>query len=129
MTLKLTLFGGTQKGADDIAQRLPPADENVTASRAFGGVEDLAGEIENERPDLLVVELPALGVTELARVETALARSPATAMVLLTADRSPEYLLRAMRAGVREIVPPSTCCARCAQGCARSSRFPSRATN
>lgn len=105
MTLKLTLFGSTHKGADDIAHRLPQPDDTVTASLAFGGVEDLATEIESSRPDLLVVELPALGVDELARVESALARSPATAMVLMTGDRSPEYLLRAMRAGVREIVP------------------------
>lgn len=105
MALKLTLFASTQKAADDIARRLPPGDDAVAVSRSYGSVDELLAEIEGGRPDLVVAEHPALGSAELARVESALARSPATAMILLSHDQSPDYLIHAMRAGVREIVP------------------------
>lgn len=105
MTLKLTLFAATRKGADDISRRLPPPDELVAVSPSFGSVGELAAEIERDRPDLVVADLPALGAGELGQLEGALVRSPATAVILLSDDQSPDYLIRAMRAGVREIVP------------------------
>ncbi len=105
MTLKLTLFAPTSDGLAQLAAQLPQADSSVGVSSTLGRVADLAGEIERGRPDLVVADLPPLGDGELRRIETALNSSPATSVIVLSPERSPEYLLQVMRSGVREIVP------------------------
>src|SRR5690606_9872400 len=53
----------------------------------------------------VVADLPPLGEAELRRIEVALNDSPTTSVIMLSPERSPEYLLRLMRSGVREVVP------------------------
>jgi pilus assembly protein CpaE len=76
-----------------------PASSHVgTASQAAVALQ--AGEI-----DLAVVELPEVGDAELDLLESTLAAQHGVAVVLVTPQISSEMLLRAMRAGVREVVP------------------------
>jgi pilus assembly protein CpaE len=105
MSLKLTLFAASAEGLAALSRNLPQADESVAVSSALGSVPELAVEIRRDRPDLVVAEIPPLGDAELNQVESALIASPATAMILLSPERSPEYQIRVMRAGVREVVP------------------------
>ncbi|HVL56937.1 MAG TPA: AAA family ATPase, partial [Burkholderiaceae bacterium] len=83
---------------------LPTSEWEIEGAALVGSVRELTSEIECNRPDLIVVDLPQLGSNELSRLQSALAASPATAMILLASDRSPEFLLHAMRAGVREVL-------------------------
>src|SRR5690606_2232014 len=105
MTLKLTLFAPNSDGLAELARQLPPADQSVGVSSALGRADDLAMEIERGHPDLVVADLPPLGETELWRIAVALNDSPATSVIMLSPERSPEYLLRLMRCGVPEVVP------------------------
>ena len=105
MTLKLTLFAPTSDGLAQLARQLPPAEESVGVSSALGCIDDLAAEIERGHPDLVVADLPRLADAELRRIEVALNDSPATSVIMLSPERSPEYLLQVMRSGVREVVP------------------------
>lgn len=105
MTFNLTLFAPTSDGLAKLTGELPPADASVGVSSALGQVGDLVGEIERGRPDLVVADLPLLGDAELRRLEAALNSSPSTSVIVLSPERSPEYLLQVMRSGVREIVP------------------------
>jgi pilus assembly protein CpaE len=70
-----------------------------------GGALEAAGEVQRDPPDLLVLDAPTLDESDLALLESSLLSAPSTAMVLLSPDRSSDFLIRAMRAGVREVIP------------------------
>jgi pilus assembly protein CpaE len=63
---------------------------------------------EQERPDLMLVESDFTEPGELAQVEYVTSSFPLTTVALLCARQSPEFLIGAMRAGVREVLlsPP-----------------------
>jgi pilus assembly protein CpaE len=56
-------------------------------------------------PDVLVVDQPRVEEGELEQLERLSHLFPRLAFVVLSADQSQEFLLRAMRAGVREVLP------------------------
>lgn len=105
MTIKLTLLAASTQGLAELARQLPQADETISVSSVIGGAHQLSDEIEHSRPDLVVADVPALDDAALRRIEGSLAASPATSTIILSPDRTPEYQLKAMRAGVREVVP------------------------
>lgn len=64
---------------------------------------------EQEQPDLLLVEGICSDLGELDQVEYVTTRYPKVAVILLCATQTPEFLINAMRAGVREVLPsPAT---------------------
>lgn len=105
MTLKLLLLAPSSETLAALPRQLPPGGEQVETSSVVGGVSQLVSEIDRIRPDLIVANLPEVADGALQDIERALLASPATSIVLLSPDRSPDFLLKAMRAGVREVVP------------------------
>jgi len=105
MNLKLTLFAPSQERLADVSRQLLQPDESVSMSTALGGVDELAVEIERGRPDLVIADVPMLDDAGLRQIEKALNGSPSTSMIMLSPERSPEYMVRVMRVGVREVVP------------------------
>lgn len=74
-----------------------------------GGWQRLRATAADARPDLLLVEAAGRGQDELDEIEYLTTHWPATAVILLCASPTPEYLISAMRAGVREVLPaPAT---------------------
>jgi pilus assembly protein CpaE len=70
-----------------------------------GGSGALLQVAERDQPELMLVEgIGCGGGAELAPVETLITRHPDIAVVLLCPACSPEFLLAAMRAGVREVL-------------------------
>ena len=61
--------------------------------------------LESERPNMVLIDFPIYGDHEVEKIEAALRNSPDTRIVLVSPDRSVEFLIRAMRCGVREILP------------------------
>ncbi|NCT84026.1 MAG: response regulator/pilus assembly protein [Comamonadaceae bacterium] len=59
--------------------------------------------VNGNRPDLLVVETP--GPEDFLALEQLAFAHPEVDILLIAPDRDPEFLLRAMRAGVREVLP------------------------
>jgi pilus assembly protein CpaE len=74
-------------------------------SAQMGSAETVADVLNKERPDVLLLDLPIPDEQAMAKIELALVDAPATHMVLVSPDRSVEFLMRAMRAGVREVLP------------------------
>lgn len=70
-----------------------------------GGLARMRQVADQVRPDLLLVEGMCCSPQELAQVEYLGQRFPALAVILVCASQSPEFLLCAMRAGVREVLP------------------------
>lgn len=61
--------------------------------------------LESERPNMVLIDFPIYGDHEVEKIEAALRNSPDTRIVLVSPDRTVEFLIRAMRCGVREILP------------------------
>lgn len=70
-----------------------------------GGSSRTRAVAEQEQPDLMLVDGMCRNPGELAHVEHLTTHYPAMAVVLLCSTHSPEFLLQAMRAGVREVLP------------------------
>jgi pilus assembly protein CpaE len=70
-----------------------------------GGKTHLRGIAEREHPDLLLTDGMCCDVADLNQVEYITTHYPRTAVVLMCSSQSPDYLLNAMRAGVREVLP------------------------
>jgi pilus assembly protein CpaE len=70
-----------------------------------GGKTRMTAIAEQEQPDLMVVEGMCHTPNELGHVERATSDHPGLAVLLLCANQTPEFLLQAMRIGVREVLP------------------------
>lgn len=70
-----------------------------------GGWQRLRATAAETRPDLLLVEVTAHGQGELDEIEYLTAHWPATVVIVVCASPTPEFLISAMRAGVREVLP------------------------
>ena len=70
-----------------------------------GGKTRMRAVAEDEQPDLMVVEGMCCDPAELTQVEYITTHHPQVAVILLCATQTPEFLINAMRAGVREVLP------------------------
>lgn len=70
-----------------------------------GGIRQVPGVVEQERPDLLLLEGAGFGASELQVIDQVTSRFPELGVIMLCPAQSQDYLIEAMRAGVREIVP------------------------
>jgi pilus assembly protein CpaE len=70
-----------------------------------GGKDQLRQVAEQEEPDLMLVDGICCEDGQLARIEDLTMRHPRMAVVLLCAACPPDFLINAMRAGVREVLP------------------------
>lgn len=76
-----------------------------TVVLAEGGKSRMRQLVEQEQPHLLLVDGMCCDPNELSMVEHVTTHHPRTAVVLLCATHTPEFLLNSMRAGVREVLP------------------------
>lgn len=87
--------------------------ELAALARARNPADDVdagAGPVEQmytlaELPDVLLLDRPSIDGVDLAAIERLSNLHPRMAFILLCQQQSPEFLLQAMRAGVREVLP------------------------
>ena len=82
-----------------------PTRTGVVFTAHTGSVQTLVSVLRRDQPDVMLLELPLADEQAMEQIEAALMTAPATHMVLVSPDRSVEFLTRAMRAGVREVLP------------------------
>jgi pilus assembly protein CpaE len=70
-----------------------------------GGKSRIRAVAEQEQPDLMLVESMGFDVGDLGQVEYVTTHHPKITIILICAVHTPEFLLNAMRAGVREVLP------------------------
>lgn len=70
-----------------------------------GSSHTLASVLHKDKPQLALLEFPAFEDTAMAEVRKALQESPDTRLVLVSPERSIDFLMQAMRMGVREVLP------------------------
>ena len=103
--LKILLAGPAREPLDRIAALLRAGEHPGTV---VVGETDLAGLptlVARADPDLLIIVVPRAGDEELEIVERLGHLYTGMTPLLLCDDQAPEFLLRAMRAGVREVLP------------------------
>ena len=105
--MKIVVLSPSEKHLQDIAGFLNAKGHSVV--RVPGGKSHLASVVEREQPDVIVTDGMCCDPQELVHVEQVTTRFPRLAVVLMCPSHTPEYLLQAMRAGVREVLssPPS----------------------
>jgi pilus assembly protein CpaE len=101
--MKIVVLSPSKKHLQDIASALQATGHEVVCQE--GGKSHLVAVAGREHPDLLITDGMCCDVSELAGVEAVTTRHPGTAVVLMCSTHSPDYLLNAMRCGVREVLP------------------------
>jgi pilus assembly protein CpaE len=101
--MRIALISPNTGNLREMAGMLTPLSHQVIPVE--GGKSKMRSVAEQHAPDLMVVEGMCCDLAELALVEHVTTHHPETAVVLLCATHTPEFLMHSMRAGVREVLP------------------------
>lgn len=101
--MKIALVCSNEKGLHEVSRRLEDNGHSVTLVQ--GGKEKIRTVVDQDRPDLLLIEEQFSNLSEFGEIEYVTESHPKTTVILLCASPTPEFLLSAMRAGVREVLP------------------------
>jgi pilus assembly protein CpaE len=103
--VKITVVSRNDKHLAELARLLRernPADEvDVVA----GTLERLTGLAAGGAPDVLVLDQPLLQAGDLDRLERLGTAHPRLALIVLSEQQDLDFMMQAMRAGVREVLP------------------------
>ncbi len=83
----------------------PPWPQGHRITAWTGTLAQHGAEVQAARPDVLLVREPGQGQPVIAQIDALCAALPGLALVLVCPDPAPDFLLAAMRAGVREVIP------------------------
>ncbi|HEX8873533.1 MAG TPA: AAA family ATPase, partial [Nitrosospira sp.] len=103
--LKITVIAQDWQYPNDIQKFLAEADKPYPLVAMVGGMQQVVAVAEQDRPDLLILEVPRLDAVELQILSHVTSRFPDLGVVMLCPDQSPEFLIEVMRAGIREVLP------------------------
>lgn len=76
-----------------------------TVTLAEGGMNLLCSIADQQRPDVIVITGSSAELDQVIPLEYVALQHPRTMIIMLCADQTPEFLLSAMRSGVREVLP------------------------
>jgi pilus assembly protein CpaE len=105
MSPKLSLFACSEASLLSLRSYIPDSADDQKLIAMVGSAQDVANDLTTNQPDLLIFEMRTGLKAEAAELEQAISSSPGTSVVLLSANQDPDFLLYAMRIGVREVVP------------------------
>ncbi|MGY8904549.1 MAG: AAA family ATPase [Burkholderiales bacterium] len=104
MTTRVTFICSTKAIRDDLlTQALDMS--GVELSTHIGSARALLTILLKERPDVVLLDFPHADEQALEQIEAATLQASGTPVVLVSPDTSLKLLKRAMRAGVRDILP------------------------
>lgn len=102
--MKIAVISKDEKNLSEIARLLRTRKSSDELNAIFGSLDQLAGIADAALPDVLVVDQPSVEHGDLERLERLSSLHPRMAFIVLGQDQSAEFLLQAMRAGVREVL-------------------------
>jgi len=106
--LRVALSGPVRPLVERIAGAMRAQQWYESVTIGDGSPEGLPTLVAGANPDLLVLALPDASAADLALVERLGHLYPAMTPILLCDNQSPDFLMQAMRAGVREILPSAS---------------------
>lgn len=108
MSLRVLLLGPSAESLASLSASLPQRTEALQIVTQLGGAAELSAAILRDEIDLAVADLPSVTDGDLGLIEATLSSRARTTLILVCRESSSDFLLRAMRAGIREIVLPSS---------------------
>lgn len=102
--MKIAVISQDAQHLNNIQDILTKANTPYSIVAIIGGVQQVVAVVEQEQPDLLMLEGQDLSPMELQTLNRITSRFPELGMVLLCPPQPPEHLIEIMRAGVREVL-------------------------
>lgn len=102
--LKIAVLSRNPETLKHLGDFLATDDGSIQLQIWPAGATHLAAMIEQEKPGVLLLEAQGGREDELQGVERLMARHPDMAVILMCVQHQPEFLLSAMRMGVREVI-------------------------
>ena len=103
--MKILVISKHDKHLWEIARLLRERNPSDVVDVLFGTLEKLAGTADRSSTNVLVLDQPSVESGDLERLAQLSHLYPRMAFILLCQQHSPEFLIQAMRAGVREVLP------------------------
>ena len=103
--MKITVISPSQQSLQGISAIIEHANPSHVVTLHEGGISRLRTLTEYERPDVIIVEGMCHDGGELAPIEAITTNNPQMTIIMLCAQHTSEYLINAMRVGVREVLP------------------------
>ncbi len=101
--MKIALISPNPAHLDEMGGHLDKGSHQTR--RVLGGKSRMREIAEQDAPDLMLVDGMCCDPAELTQVEHITTNYPNTAVILLCASQTPEFLINSMRVGVREVLP------------------------
>lgn len=103
--MKVAVVSRDDKHLAEIAKLLRERNPSDDVFVVAGALDKLAGISDLASPDVLVLDQPSVEGGDLERLERLSHLYPRMAFIILCQQQSPEFLIQAMRVGVREVLP------------------------
>ena len=104
MSLKVSVICASEETLIEL-NKLNPEFSGFELLFSTGSALSLVNILRRQQPDVVIMDMPAHDEQAMLLIESSLKLAPATHMALVSPDQSTELLTRAMRAGVREVLP------------------------
>jgi pilus assembly protein CpaE len=102
--LKIAVISPNSAHLEDIGRYLQTPNGSRAVALHEGGMSKVRVVADQQRPDLIILDSMCRDLEELPVLEYVSAQHPRTVMVMLCVNQSPDFLIHAMRAGVREVL-------------------------
>jgi pilus assembly protein CpaE len=102
--LKIAVISPNSAHLEDIGRYLEAPNASRSVALHEGGMSKLRVVADQQRPDLIILDSMCRDLEGLPVLEYVSAQHPHTVIVMLCANHTPEFLIHAMRAGVREVL-------------------------
>lgn len=107
--MKIVAISPSPRSLEAIDGYLREGGTERTVELIEGGMSKLRSVADQRQPDLIIVEGLCRDVEELGALEHVNLHHPQMMVVMLSSNHTPEFLINAMRAGVKEVLPaPAT---------------------
>ena len=103
--MKIAVISPSSQSLQEISSILERGNPSRVLTRHQGGISKLRTLAEQEHPDVIIVEGLCHDASELAPIEFVTTHYPQMIVIMLCSHQTSEFLINAMRVGVREVLP------------------------
>jgi len=102
--MKIVLISSRLQAFEGVCEHLERGDRGRVVTRQEGGIQDLRLAADHDQPDVILVECSNLDSGSLSVVERVTDQYPRMAIILIGGQQDPDFLIQAMRVGIREVL-------------------------
>ena len=102
--MKIAVISPNASHLEDIGRYLQTPNGSRSVALHEGGISKVRIVADQQRPDLIILDSMCRDLEGIPLLEYVSAQHPRTVIVMLCANHTPDFLIHAMRAGVREVL-------------------------